>query len=57
MAWIPLIPGAVASLWKGYEEIVARPQRRAREAQQKLRESQEKERESEQRRIALLKEL
>ncbi|KAF3069976.1 Interferon-inducible GTPase 1 [Trichoderma lentiforme] len=57
MAWIPLIPGAAAGLWKGYEEIVARPQRRAREAQQKLRESQEKERESEQRRLALLKEL
>ncbi|KAM6487561.1 P-loop containing nucleoside triphosphate hydrolase protein [Trichoderma sp. SZMC 28011] len=50
MAWIPLIPGAVAGLWKDYEEIVARPQRRAREAQRKLRESQERERESEERR-------
>ncbi|KAK4078207.1 uncharacterized protein Triagg1_3223 [Trichoderma aggressivum f. europaeum] len=57
MAWVPLIPGAVAGLWKGYEEIVARPQRRARQAQQRLRESQERERESEQRRIALLQEL
>ncbi|KAL7800996.1 P-loop containing nucleoside triphosphate hydrolase protein [Trichoderma afarasin] len=57
MAWVPLIPGAVAAVWKGYDEIVTRPQSRAREAQQKLRESQEKERESEQRRLALLKEL
>ncbi|KAH0522683.1 hypothetical protein TsFJ059_006492 [Trichoderma semiorbis] len=57
MAWVPFIPGAVAAVWKGYDEIVTRPQRRAREAQQKLRESQEKERESEQRRLVLLKEL